>query len=81
MEYSKEENEMFDAYLDDVSKSNWFSHISTIERLPNKFSVDVFWTHNEEGNIVLGVDEMRLQFRKRLMDYQNQVATRNRKVA
>ena len=65
--YTKKQNEKFDAFLDEMNDSNPFEYGGIKDKEPNKFSTDVYWTHDKKGNLVLSEEYMLHLFRRKMM--------------
>ena len=66
--FTKKQDERFEEFLDEMNDSN---HYETDKRngvKPNKLiPIDVYWTHDKKGNVVLSEEYMLHLFRREMM--------------
>ncbi|MBT7816221.1 MAG: hypothetical protein HN566_05720 [Polaribacter sp.] len=67
--YTKKQNEKFDDFIYEMNDSNPFTYNGLKDKRPNKFSIDVYWTHDKKGNLVLYEEYMLHLFRRQMMYY------------
>jgi hypothetical protein len=68
--YTKKQNKKFDDFINEMNDSNPFTYNGVKDKEPNKLNpINVYWTHDKKGNLVLSEEYMLHLFRRQMMYY------------